>query len=84
MVLSVSLLGFSVVGGGWARDSSSSLIKGFHRQSGIYNSVWAELWGLYLGVRMARGLFLPIVVFEMVSIIIDIVEIPNQLETWPM
>lgn len=42
--------------GGLVRDSMGQFVRGFHCNLGATTSVSAELWGLVLGLRMARSL----------------------------
>lgn len=53
--------------GGLIRSSSGTLIKGFSCNLGLCNSVWAELWALRLGIKLARSLAIPSSVFELDS-----------------
>lgn len=56
--------------GGLARDSSGKFIRGFFCNLGPCNSVWAELWALRLGIKLARSINCDGVIFEMDSLIV--------------
>lgn len=57
--------------GGLIRNSCGTLLKGFFCNLGACNSTWAELWGLYLGIKLVRCIMGPsqnlTVVFELDS-----------------
>lgn len=53
--------------GGLIMDWSGKLINGFYCNLGSCNLVWAELWTLRLGIKLARELSLNPVSFEMNS-----------------
>lgn len=38
------------------RDSLGTFFRGFHCNVGVCNAVWAELWALFLGLKLARSL----------------------------
>lgn len=60
---------------GLIRDSNGNLVKSFYNKVGSCNIVWAKLWVLRLGIRMAQDLDLLGVVFEMDSkVIVDMVQ----------
>lgn len=56
--------------GGLIRDSCGNFGKGFYCNLGLSNPLWAEMWALLLGTRLARTLSLREVVFEMDSLTI--------------
>lgn len=53
--------------GGLVRNPSGTLLKGFYCNLGSRNTVVAKLWGLWLGIKLARDLFLSSVIFELDS-----------------
>lgn len=53
--------------GGLLRDSSGRFMKGFHCNLGSSTSVMAELWGLVLGLRLARDVGISSLRIEMDS-----------------
>lgn len=61
--------------GGLARDHNGRLVRGFYCSwVGSCNAVWAELWGLRRGIRLAQDLALRSVLFEMDSkVVVDMV-----------
>lgn len=61
--------GFSACGG-LVRDSNGAFIHGFYCCLGAGNATWAKLWGLHLGVKLARELQLQNVLFEMDSLVV--------------
>lgn len=56
--------------GGLIRRDNGSFVQGFHCNIGSGNAVWAELWGHYLGIKLARQPGLHWVVFELDSMVI--------------
>lgn len=61
---------------GLIRDFSCTLMKGFFYNLGPCNSVWAKLWALRLGIKLARSLSLSPVCFELDSqVVVNMVQI---------
>lgn len=53
--------------GGLVCNSYGSMIHGFYCKVGAGNALWAKLWGLRMGIKLAQHLNLRNVVFEMDS-----------------
>ncbi|GAU38761.1 hypothetical protein TSUD_64920 [Trifolium subterraneum] len=56
--------------GGLIRNQHGIFVKGFYSKIGSSNAIWAEMWVLRIGIRIAQNLLLPKVVFEMDSKVI--------------
>lgn len=53
--------------GGLVRDSNGRFVQGFFCKIGLGNALWAELWGIRLGIKLAKHLNLNHVDFELDS-----------------
>ncbi|GAU36816.1 hypothetical protein TSUD_219190 [Trifolium subterraneum] len=53
--------------GGLIRNQHGIFVKGFYSKIGSSNAIWAEMWALRIGIRIAQNSLLPKVVFEMDS-----------------
>lgn len=53
--------------GGLLRDSLGHFLRGFHCHLGVATSVLVELWGLVLGLRLARCVGISLLRVEMDS-----------------
>jgi ribonuclease HI len=56
--------------GGLIRNQHGIFLKGFYSKIGSSNAIWAEMWALRIGIRIAQNMSLPKVVFEMDSKVI--------------
>lgn len=60
--------------GGLVRRSNRSFVQGFFCKLGSGNAFWAELWGLRLGLNLARQLGLSWVIFELdLKVVVDMI-----------
>lgn len=49
-------------------------MQGFYSKLGLRNALWAELWGLHLGIKLARQLGLSWVIFKLDSkVVVDLI-----------
>jgi len=49
-------------------DLFTGILPCFHSNIGMCNSIWAELWGLKHGIKLARSMNIRNVIFEMDSL----------------
>lgn len=75
-----SSLGYAC--GGVVRDHTRFLIKGFFCNLEMDNAILVELWGLYLGLKLARILDLHFVIFESDSLFV--IHVINMRYTNPL
>jgi ribonuclease HI len=60
--------------GGLIRNKHGIFVKGFYSKIRSSNAIWAEMWALRIGIRIAQDMSLPKVVFEMdLKVIVNMV-----------
>lgn len=61
--------------GGLVYRSNGSFVHNFYYKLGAGNALWAELWGLRLGIKLAKQIGLSWVIFEMDSqVVVDLIK----------